>query len=224
MKQSTSILVALILICGCLGAVHLYTRSVVKDELSRANMAIDIQIKDQELALVEIADLTRQNGADEVTEDIVVDCAPTERQRFDNLLNQLSNTITKSELTELDGLFFKCGRFFADRKAIMAVRLEREVSVYSHYVVLRGQLIGPDEVLTKRHQLWEQVAKDELALATEFNQLVDLQREIIMTLLAGKDRTSPEISATLARVSDVRNSMTIRVSQIEGARAELRSL
>jgi hypothetical protein len=224
MKQSTAVLLALLALIICVVGINQYTKSVVKDELSRANMAIDIQIKDQELALVEIADVTRQNGADEVTESIVVDCAPTERQRFDGLLNQLSTAISRTELMELDSLFFKCGSFFADRKAIMAVRLEREASIYTDYVALRTELIGTDERLSKRQVLWEQVAKDELALATEFNELVDLQREIIMTLLAGKDRNSPEISATLAKVNEVRNAMTIRVSQIENARQELRSL
>jgi hypothetical protein len=201
-----------------------YTNSVVDRELKQANLTLKTAIAEQELVVATVADLVRQSGADEVTEKIVVDCSATERQKFETLLDKLSASISKPELTELDSLFFRCGSFYADRKGVMAARLIREVSVYRDYIELRAEIISGDEELLKRVVYWQQVAESELLLASDFDKLVELQRDIIMTLLAGKDRTSPEISSTLEHVALVKNNMTVLTKQVENARAELRTI
>jgi hypothetical protein len=204
--------------------VYSYTRFAVTKELENATLALDAAIAKQELVLTNIADLTKQNNADEITEKIVVDCQPTERARFDVLLGKLSNQITPAELSELDTLFFRCGRFYADRKAVMAARLVREVSVYKEYIALRDRVLNTNDSLSDRVTLWQRVADDELTLANSFASLVDAQRDIIMALLAGKQANSPEVASTLTKVTETKNNMTVTIKQIENARSELSAI
>lgn len=218
------IVIGVVALCLLLLAINQYTSTTVARELETANLALEANIAEQELVLATIADLTKQNGADEITARIVVDCSATDRARFEALLNKLSGIITRAELTELDSLFFACGSFFADRKAVMAARLAREVTVYRDYISLRNRIVDLDDESEDRVVLWQRIADDELALSSDFTKLVELQRDIIMTLLAGKNRDSAEISTTLSAVAETKNNMTVRIQQIEKARAELVSI
>lgn len=208
----------------CAYFVNEYINRSIDQTLENTTYALEAHIAEQELLLNSIADLTRQLGADEITEQIVVDCTPIERERFDTLLGQLSSNISITDLRELDTLFYKCGSYYADRKSVMAARLIREVAVYRDYLTLRDNIVGNTESANERADKWQQVATMELELAEDFNRLVELQGEIILTLLAGKSRTSPEIEATLLEVTETRNTMTVKTQQIERIRAELRSV
>lgn len=218
------LIIGFIALAAATYGVHLYTTAAVATKLEAASLALEANIAEQEVVLVTIADLAKQSGADEITEQIVVDCSATERQRFESLLDKLSANITRAELLELDGLFFSCGSFFADRKAVMVARLIREVAVYRDYIALRNRVLTTDTVGEERVLLWQRIADDELLLSGDFNKLVDLQRDIIMALLAGKSRDSAEITETLQAVTETRNNMTVRIQQIENTRAELLSI
>ncbi len=204
--------------------VNKYTESVVNKEFENTSLALDTHIAEQELVLMKIADLTKQNNADEVTARIVVDCSASERARFEELLNKLSGTIVRAELLELDNLFFACASFFADRKAVMAARLAREVSVYKDYISLRNRIVSINDENEERVTLWERIADDELLLSGDFTKLVELQRDIIMTLMAGKSRDSIEITSTLKAVAETKNNMSVKIQQIEKTRAELTAI
>jgi hypothetical protein len=220
-RHITFIIVGLLLL---LWGISLYTDSVVAKKLDSTSLALETNIAKQELVLATIADLTKRNEADEITERIVVDCSPTERQRFETLLDKLSSSITRTELTELDSLFFVCGRYFADKKSVMAARLAREVSVYEEYISLRSRILSTNDELTERVSLWQRVADDELTSAADFTRLVELQRDIIMALMAGKSRDSEEITNTPRNVTEIKNNMTVRVQQIETTRRELQTI
>lgn len=220
-RQITLIIIGLVLL---LWGISLYTDSVVAKKLDSTSLALETNIAEQELVLATIADLTKRNEADEITERIVLDCTPTERQRFETLLDKLSSSISRPELTELDSLFFVCGRYFADKKSVMAARLSREVSVYEEYISLRSRILSTDDALTERVALWQRVADDELSTAADFTRLVELQRDIIMALLAGKSRDSEDITSTLRNVTEIKNNMTVRVQQIETTRRELQTI
>ncbi len=217
-KQIALVVVVVVVV---LYGIHLYTNSRINDELEKAILALDANIAEQQFVLGTVADLTKQNDADEITKRVVVDCPANERQRFESLLDKLSSNITRTELVELERLFLACGSFFADRKAVMAARLVREVAVFEEYVNLRNRVVGDDKDIQEQVTLWGRVADGELKLAEDFSRLVDLQEDIIMALLAGKTSTSPEISATLKTVTETRNNMAVQVQQIESARSEL---
>ncbi len=223
-KVIIGMIIGLVGVFGLVIFVQNYVTSSIDDKLEKTALALDAQIAKQDLMLTTIADLSRQSGADEITEKIVVDCAPNERERFDLLLNQLSGTITSVELKELDILFYKCGRFYADRKAVMSARLLREVQIYQENIALRESVVGVDEVLKQKAVNWQQVSEMEMKLSEHFNNLVELQGDIILTLLAGKSRTSPEITSTLEEVSKTRSEMAVLSQQIEKLRTEMRPI
>jgi len=217
------IFIAGLIVIGVIGA-HWYASTAVARALDTTRLTLVAQIAEQEVVLQNVADLTRQGEADEVTKRIVVDCSSTERDRFETLLNRLSAAINNTELRELDSLFFKCARFFADRKSVMATRLVRETDVYRDRINLYNRVVPGSETLDNKVVLWQQIAEDELELATLYNQLVELQRDIILALLAGKDRTSDDINKTLEAVNQTRSAMIVLTQQVENARTLLREL
>ncbi len=202
-----------------------YADREVAEALERTQITLELALLNQEREVTTVADLTKQNGADTVTEKIIVDCAIEERKQFDELLGQLSNGLSRADLERVDSLFYKCGRFFADRKAVMAARLLREVSVYQEYVALyEGIVPGRQTEHEMQVTKWQQIADNEMLLAEHFNALVLHQGRIIEALLSGKVATSPEIKATLTEVQDIRDQMTFLTKQNENLRADLTSI
>lgn len=198
--------------------------ALVSNRSAHLVLAVDVKIAEQKLQLVQIADLTRQNGADAITERIIVDCGAPDRQRFDALLDALAGNITASELAELESLFYKCGSFFANRRAVMASRLVREVSIYQSYSSLRDTLVNKDALKIEQLEIWKQLADAELATAEYFSELVTLQGEIISALRSGKSRNSTELTDTLAEVQNIRVKMSVLGKQIENYRTSVVTL
>jgi uncharacterized protein YgiM (DUF1202 family) len=196
---------------------------VAQQQLTVAK-SLENSVINQELLLVKLSDLTRINGADEATAKIIIDCSATERQRFDVLLDSLSTAISDFELNELNTLFYKCGGFYADRKAVMATRLTREVEVLAEYMTLQSTVSGETANQSKTISAWSNVADGELKTAEYFNTLVTLQGKIITELRAGKKATAPEIVATLSEVSKVRGQMMVLSKQIEVSKSEALAL
>jgi len=197
----------------------------ISNQNEKTLTTINLRIAEQELLLISVADLVRRTEGDEITNRIIVDCPAPDRIRFDTLLDDLSLSISSQDLRELDTLFYKCGSFFADRKAVMSARLYREVEVYDDYVDLRASLISADDVkLRERGAVWLKLANSELVFADNFSTLVRLQGDIITTLLSGERRDSDSITATLVQVKETRDQMVLLSRQIENFRNDLQSL
>jgi hypothetical protein len=225
MKHKNTVLIVIISLVLAIIGVKLLIDDRVATANEKSLLALEAKVAEQDLLLSQIADLTRTNGADEITEKIIVDCSAVERARFDTLLDQLSTTISTTEIRELDMLFYKCARFYADRKSVMAARLFREVEVYGEYVRLYGYILGEtNQVNDERVLLWKQIADAELKLAQHFNSLVVMQGKIIAALLAGQTKDSTDITNTLSDVSNIRDEMTMLSKQIEDYNAKLRSI
>jgi hypothetical protein len=185
---------------------------------------IDEQVAAERAVLVYVADLTRQNGVDEATNKIVADCNGADRQRFDSLLDQLSKTISQSELTELTTLFGKCSNFYAERKSIMAARLSLEVQRYTVLKNLRNAIrVEKGDTMTEL-TAWQQVADAEQKWSDYFSELVTHQGTIITLLSNGKRATSPEVVAVLSDVKSAREQMEILGIQIQGYRETIAKL
>ena len=109
--------------------VYFVVSAVVNERLADLQLETKVLISDQETLMVSVAEITARNGADAVTENIIRDCSPTERIRFDELLGSLDRGLYRAELVELERLFGRCGNFFAQRKSVMVSRLQREVEL-----------------------------------------------------------------------------------------------
>ena len=180
--------------------------------------ALDAQITEQRAVLVTTADITRANGTDSIVEVIVTDCNAVDRQRFDTLLDSLSQQISNTELGELDTLFHKCGTFYAERKSILAARLIREVAFYKTLTTLRTEVENITPEALREVQMWQEIAESELTWSNYFNDLVDYQGAIILLLKTGRTESSPEVAAILAEVKNAREQMEVLRASIEQLR------
>lgn len=197
----------------------------VEQYIKQTNTAIisrlETAVQAQEVQLFSLAEVTRSNGADSMTDRFINDCKASERQRFDTLLDSLSNNISNTELIELNALFYKCGSFYADQKSIMAIKLSQEVEHLEILQNLQAAIIALPEEEIATLVTWKEIAEAELKTAEYFNTLVDLQGSIITDLLSGKRADSTELVTTLTEVNSVRGQMLVLSKQIEVNKAKL---
>jgi uncharacterized protein YjaG (DUF416 family) len=223
LNRKTMIKIALtVLLVGVF--IYLAAAIIVKEQTNDLTSLINVQVAEQQALIKSIAETTARNGADQVTESIVRDCTVDERTTFDTLLGRLNAGLGQTELVELERLFGRCGSFFAERKLVMSSRLAREVQVYEDYVAQLATLTGADTIEEYDIPAWKQLTEQEIKMSTDFSILVDLQDEIITTLIAGKARDSEEIQAILSEVQDTQDSLTILNAQTATIRTELIAL
>jgi len=197
---------------------------VVNERLEDLQSQIKIQISEQETVLATIAETTARNGADAITESVVRDCTVDERGRFDALLGNLDKGLSVSDLTELERLFGRCGSFYAERKSVMVARLTREIEVYDAYVAQLDAVSDADVVNEYKVPTWKNLAAEEQKQSELFSKMVNLQDQIIQTLLSGKQADSEEIAKILQDVSTTQQTLLVANKQAANIRSELVSL
>ncbi|MBY0538368.1 hypothetical protein K2P47_03135 [Patescibacteria group bacterium] len=225
MKINLNRLTTILIICVIvLIVVFLTLHASTSGQNSKVTATLDAAILIQKDNLADLADITRVNGADATTDRIITDCSAGERERFDTLLDKLQGNISKDELNELNTLFYACGSFFADRKAVVATKLLREVEVLSDYLDLRSIVTSKSSEGSSQLEAWKKLAESELKTAEYFKELVLLQGKIIVLLSSGQTPTSPEVLATLSQVSTIRGQMLVLGNQIEVLKTEALTL
>jgi hypothetical protein len=197
---------------------------IVSERLEGLESTSRVQIAGQKALLATIAETTARNGADAITESIVIDCALDDRSRFDQLLGSLDQGLLQSELIELEQLFGACGSFFAERKAVMVARLSREIEIFSDQISLLAEITNVNEAAAEQLGSWQVLAENEQTQSVLFSNLVRLQKQIIDTLLEGKSATSPEIVIILNEVRETREALLLTKTQTDTLRANLTSL
>lgn len=215
------ITLSIIVLIGVLIFSFYALETYIKKSNTEAITSINTAITKQELNLVALAELTRSNGADSITDRFITDCKALERQRFDTLLDALSKNISAGELSELNSLFYVCGSFYADRKSTMAIKLTSEVEDLETLHTILATITTLPEKNVSSAAIWNEIAEAELKTAEYFNTLVDLQGSIITDLLSGKRSDSPELIATLTEVNSVRGQMLVLSKQIEVSKQKL---
>lgn len=225
MKTNLNRLTVILILCVIvLIGIFFVIQSTTSGLNSKTVATLEAAILIQKDNLRDLAEITRANGADATTDRIVTDCSAEERARFDTLLDSLQANISKNELTELNTLFYSCGSFFADRKAVMATKLLREVEILSDYFDLQSIVTGKRSDESAQLEAWKKLAESELKTAEYFKQLVQLQGKIIVLLGSGQTSTSPFVLATLSQVSTVRGQMLVLGNQIEVLKSEALTL
>ncbi|MAZ30310.1 hypothetical protein CL655_03440 [bacterium] len=178
-------------------------------------LTLERAIAKQEQRLTTLAELTAQNRADAVAEVIIRDCSPDSRRQFEQLLNNLAN-LTATELDDISRLFDACGGFFAERKAVIVARLEREFEVYNEYVSLLTAL-EPAAVSEYPVLTWQSLVDFERERGDLLSEQVDIQGEIIVILQTGVP--DPDVlEAKLVRAQQVSN----RVAELNTTIADIR--
>jgi hypothetical protein len=167
-------------------------------------------IETQAALITELAVLTDRNGADEVTEMIISDCP--RRTEFENQLMTL-NTATKKELLSTQQLFESCGAFYAERKALMVSRLEREFqSLQSNLALLKTiRDLTPEEGSLAN---WRDLIKLEKTRSMLLSEQTAIQEEIISLLISGTN-TQSRITTLVQNGQNVNQSLSVTDSRID---------
>jgi hypothetical protein len=175
---------------------------------------IDLHVKE----LQKLAVLTDQNGADAVTERVIRDCP--RRPEFESLLNTLS-TASKKQLIDVQQLFESCGAFFAERKALMVVGLEREYAALENALVLLKELreLSPQEQTLGK---WADLIELEQTKSDNLTEQTTIQAEIISVLIE-KDRFDPRIAELMRRAQAINESLNTTDKMIDAVRLTLTS-
>ncbi len=223
-KLSTTVIVQIL---ACLvAAVVLFAlvRYIVAERFADLELETQVLITEQAGLLATIAETMARNGADQVTEQIIRDCSVAERTAFDTLLSRLNTGLARSELIELERLFGRCGNFYAERKSVMAARLEREVEIYDMFVKQLANISGTHAADSYSVGTWRELVELERKQSNLFSELVTTQDQIITTLLTGKSATSPEIQVILENAQSIQETLIVTSAQAAEVRASLVSL
>jgi hypothetical protein len=201
---------------GFLTILKVHDAAVVAD--------IDTLVAIEKEQLISVADLTRQNNGNDAVNKIIIDCVASERNRFDDLLNALSKTISKSELEELDVLFNTCADYYAVRKAVMTLALREEVTNYTLVKKLRNTVRPYQYDVSAELDTWKRIAESEMKWSDYFSNLVVEQGKIIALFKDGKNATSPEVLEILAQVKDERAQLDVLSAEINEFRKSISDL
>jgi hypothetical protein len=199
-----------------LAVVVFFTAWLVYQSKSETLVLLQANIEKQVAHVTELAELTDRNGADAITEKIISDCP--RRTEFENQLNAL-NTATKKELISIQQLFESCGAFYAERKALMVARLQREfMSLMSNLEILKTiRDLTPKEEAFKK---WGALIELENTRSVLLNEQTTIQAEII-TLLMSNTEGRARITKLVQDGQNVNQSLLVADTQIDTLRTAL---
>ena len=203
-----------------LGILFFAVSYYVQNQQAEYVSMMKVLIAQQETTLTSIAEVTDRNGADAVVAGIIQDCEFEDRKRFDELLSTLS-TLQQSELIEIDNLFNACGDFYAQRKALMVARLEREYEVYRDYVDLLNVVDSKVEEITYPTQKWNDLVSLEMTRSELSLELVSIQKDIIDALLNKVKATSDEMKEKITQAQVVRDNLSLVGVKIDTLREDI---
>ncbi|MCD5381111.1 MAG: hypothetical protein LR008_00875 [Candidatus Pacebacteria bacterium] len=202
-------------------AAYFLVTTLVNNKFSEIEDSVMVQVYDQEELLKAIVKIVYADSTDLKIESVITDCNTSERTQFHDSLDRLNQNLSIQELKELELLFSRCGSFDSESKLILIARLTREVEVYETYVSTLSVITGGDVYSEFSVDKWKGLAAEEQRQALLYSNLVNLQGEIITSLLSGKDQASPEINKILQEVSEVKGNLIVLNQQTEKVRTEL---
>jgi hypothetical protein len=181
--------------------IYLFTAVITGTRLRDIQQTVRTEIDAQHVSLVTFAKTATSNEADTETLEIIRDCSKSEREQFYELLGNLNNKLTATQLSELQVLFGRCGDYYAVRKSIMTARLEREIDVYKSLVDILNAVTRQDNAAAFQLAAWDELAVVEKSESDSYSELVTLQDKIITALLAGKAPDSAQVKEILEEVA-----------------------
>jgi hypothetical protein len=182
-----------------------------------AEAHIEKLITAQESILKNLASITGRNGADTIIESIVSDCS--RRTEYEALLMSLE-TLSKKDLIASQNLFEVCGNFYAERKALMVAKLERELEVYTDYVALLSQFREDPERMQKLEK-WKELVSMEGTRSSLLNDQVLIQSQIITYLISGSSVLSKEVVALVQDAGEINDLLGVQDYRISELRLSL---
>jgi len=197
------------MLCGAAWYIHAAQSSFEKGVFSN--------IERQRTLVADLATITDSNGADEITAAVISDCP--NRIEFENYLGRL-NSLSKKDLLTTQQLFNSCGSFYAERKALMVSRLEREYAVLVDNITLLEALHDVDAA-TRKTLRFKELIDFEKNRSSSLTDQTRIQSEIISLLIAGSSGANARITVLLDQAQEIAQSLGVLNKQIDDLRGEL---
>ena len=214
MRQHSGIALQLVLFaCAItLGAfvAHMNQQEVVRN--------LSLEIESAEKKLYDIASITDRNGADDAISAIIIDCP--RREEYESLLIKLG-TLSKKDLVSVQNLNESCGSFFAERKALMVAKLEREFESYETLITLL-RAVDTDVAADFDLETWSRIVLLEKERSTLLTDQSKIQEDIITLLISGATlRTSPEVERLAQEALEISELLGVTDHKIDESRNSL---
>ncbi len=205
-------LALLAIACAIVGSVWLthYNQKTLEQQILEQRAGLDFE-------LTTLAEITDRNGADASIENIVTDCP--RRDEYETLLIKLSS-LTKKDLIIVQNLYESCGNFYAERKALMVGRLERELKSYEDMTDLLRTL-DVKEVNDSRLATWKSIVSLEKTRSSLLTEQSAIQSKIISYLVTGYTEYSKEVSELTRNAQEIGELLTVHDHRIDELRASL---
>jgi hypothetical protein len=183
----------------------------------RAESLLSERIQVEKSTLLNLATITDRNGADAIIENIVNDCS--RRSEYEGLLESLE-TLSKKDLISAQNLFESCGTFYAERKALMVAKLERELEAYVDFVALLSQFQNDVDI---NHQVlaWKDLVSLESTRSSLLSDQAHLQSKIITLLISGSLVSSKEVINLVRDAGEISELLSVHDHRIDELRASL---
>lgn len=186
--------------------------------LSSIEKALQIRLSSEEQLLIELATITDRNGVDILTETVIADCG--RRGEFESYLNTL-DTLTQSDLIKTQQLFENCGSFYSERKAMMVIKLERELDILSDFTILLQ--IVDSTAPVPNISVWKELVELEKNRSSLLSEQTVLQGKIISELITGSRVEAPEIQSLIIDAESISKSLNSLNTRIDEVRTYLSS-
>lgn len=219
LEHKKAIAAAFFFIFAVFLAASIYIREVQSDYVLNTRL----QISEQETQLAALAELTDRDGADAVVERIIKDCSPENRGRFDTLLSKLGE-LNAAELKEIEQLFNACGNFYAERKAVMVARLEREYEIYLDFIEILSLVDESASVATYNVEGWRALVDKEKERSELSTKLVNIQGQIITALLENMPIASERMQLLMVEGQQTKERLSSLSTDIDLLRQEILDL
>ena len=200
--------------------ISIVSMLVVDKRLSGFESSLNSDIENQVSVLRELAITTSKGASNTQAETLIGECSNDERVEFENLLSKLDSGLSINNLTKLNTLFGYCGHVFADRRMSMYFQMEREFNELE-YLVTKKTIIKDNDDNSVDLEKWRKLLDSERNVSKIFQEMVDVQEQIIDTLLAGKTTNSEEVQALLKKAQEIKNALNVATEEASKNRSEL---
>lgn len=175
------------------------------------------KIAEKNAYLLNLAEITDRNGADEEVSAIIADCP--RRTQYESLLVGLSS-LSKKDIILAQSLSESCGSFYPERKALMVAKIEREFESYTDYVAFLKALDADKETHANQEMWKEFIALEKTRSSLLYEQSV-LQKDIITLLISGSSQYSTEVVDLVRNAQEISELLTVHDHKIDALRANL---
>jgi len=208
---ASSLLLALGIFC-----IWFYIHTVQLQYVQHTKDALAVE----EQKLISIANLTSNDRIDATVESIIIDCTIENRARFDQQLSILPQ-LKGLQLTEIEQLFYMCGDFYAQKKAVMVSRLQSQFEFFSTLVLLTSHIDTRVTPLTYKMSQWTEFVELQKKQSDLSLKLVDIQGAIILQLKKNTSINSNELQALVVDGQKTRDAVSAVSVEIETVQKQL---